>query len=219
MFKATYSVLPMKSWKFGRSDGAQGSFYDSLSSLLDVSRRSFISSLRVAPPSPTSQVKRRRRNVYANLTLFVFSDFIPIYAKWCHFCEVARVSVKVIEINNNTEVNSFSIFQVNLQFSVRFQININGRHNRHSDRFLLKKRGDRSLALLDILKIFHSQLVTKWRHRYLPKTYLWLSAVLLEMSLSQKSCKLALKPSRTSLLSEKLTLKDVCSPSGSLLWK
>ena len=41
-------------------------------------------------------------------------------------------------------------------------------NGRHSDRFLLK-RGDRSLALLDILKIFHSQLVTKWRHRYLRK--------------------------------------------------
>ena len=57
----------------------------------------------------------------------------------------------------------------------------NGRHGRYSDWFLLEKRGDRSLALLNILKIFHSQLVTKWRHRYLPKTYLWLSAVLLEI--------------------------------------
>ena len=57
----------------------------------------------------------------------------------------------------------------------------NGRHGRYSERFLLEKRGDRSLALLNILKIFHSQLVTKWRHRYLPKTYLWLSAVLLEI--------------------------------------
>ena len=32
----------------------------------------------------------------------------------------------------------------------------NGRHNRYSDRFLLEKRGDRSLTLHDILKIFHS---------------------------------------------------------------
>ena len=157
------------------------------------------------------------------------------------FCEVARVSVKVIEINNNTEVNSFSIFRVNFQFSVRFEINIllcpaaghglnkfaaplterpkveggqsswpkyikmvhlvfcesfNGRYNRYSDRFLLEKRSDPLLALLDILKIFHSQMVTRWRHRYLPKTYLWLSAVFLEMSLSQKSRKLALKPCR-----------------------
>ena len=34
---------------------------------------------------------------------------------------MARVSKKVIEINNKTEVNSFSIFRVNLQFSGRFQ--------------------------------------------------------------------------------------------------
>ena len=93
----------------------------------------------------------------------------------------------------------------------------NGRYNRYSDRFLREKRGDRSLALLDILKIFHSQLVTKWRHRYLPKTYLLLSAVLFEMSLSQKSRKLALKPCLTSLLPEKLTMKDFCSPSGLLV--
>ena len=93
----------------------------------------------------------------------------------------------------------------------------NGRHGRYSDRFLQEKRGDWSLALLNILKIFHSQFVTKWRHRYLPKTYLWLSAVLLEMSLSQKSRKLALKPCRTSLSSEKLTMKEFCSTSASLV--
>ena len=54
MGKATYS-LPIKNWKFGFSDGVQGSIYDSLSSLLDVSRRSLISSLRVAVPSPNPQ--------------------------------------------------------------------------------------------------------------------------------------------------------------------
>ena len=102
---------------------------------------------------------------------------------------------------------------VHLVFSESF----NGRYNRYSDRFLREKRGDRSLALLDILKIFHSQLVTKWRHRYLPKTYLLLSAVLFEMSLSQKSRKLALKPCLTSLLPEKLAMKDFCSPSGLLV--
>ena len=37
----------------------------------------------------------------------------------------------------------------------------------YNDRFLPEKRGDRSLMLFDILKIFHSQLVTKRRHRYL----------------------------------------------------
>ena len=83
----------------------------------------------------------------------------------------------------------------------------NGRHNKGSDRFLQERRGDRSLALLDIIKIFHRQLVTEQRHRYLRKRYLLLSAVLLEMSLSQKSRKLALKPHCKSLLSEKLTVK------------
>ena len=87
----------------------------------------------------------------------------------------------------------------------------NGRHNKYSDHFLLEERGDRSLALLDILKIFYSQLVTKRRHRYLRETYLWLSAVLLEMSPSQMSRKLALKPRLKSLLSEKLTVKAFCS--------
>ena len=83
-----------------------------------------------------------------------------------------------------------------------------GRHNRYSDRFLLEKRGDQSLALLNISKIFYSQLVTKRRHRYLRKTYQWLSAIVLEMSPSQKSRKLSLKPRRRSLLSEKLTIVD-----------
>ena len=83
-----------------------------------------------------------------------------------------------------------------------------GRHNRYSDRFLLEKRGDRSLALHDISKIFYSQLVTKRRHRYLRKTYLWLFAILLKMSPSQKSRKVSLKPRRRSLLSEKLTIVD-----------
>ena len=82
--------------------------------------------------------------------------------------------------------------------------------------FLLKKRDVRSLALLNILKIFHSQLVTKPSHHYLRKTYLWLFDVLLEMSLSQKWHKLALKPRRRSLLFERLTLNAFCSPSGSL---
>ena len=75
------SYLKQQSWKFGHSDGALGSFDDFLSSLLDVSWRSLISSLRVAVPSPTPKVKRRRGNVYANLTLIVFRDFILIYAK------------------------------------------------------------------------------------------------------------------------------------------
>ena len=60
----------------------------------------------------------------------------------------------------------------------------NWRHNKYSDRFLLEERGDRSRALLDILWIFRSQLVTGRRHRYLRKTYLLLSADLFEMSLS-----------------------------------
>ena len=49
--------------------------------------------------------------------------------------------------------------------------------------FFKRKGGDRSLALLDIRKILRSGLVTKRRHLYLRKTYLRLSAVLLEMSL------------------------------------
>ena len=67
-----------------------------------------------------------RGNVHANLTLIVFREVTLIYAKQCHllifFYEVARVSVKVIEINNYIEVNLFSIFLVNLQFSDRVQI-------------------------------------------------------------------------------------------------
>ena len=39
-------------------------------------------------------------------------------------CKVVRVSVKVIEINNNIAVNLLSIFRVNLQFSAQFQIHI-----------------------------------------------------------------------------------------------
>ena len=38
------------------------------------------------------------------------------------FYEVARVTVKVVELNNNIEMNSFPIFRVNLQFSVRVQL-------------------------------------------------------------------------------------------------
>ena len=38
------------------------------------------------------------------------------------FYEVARVTVKVVELNNNIEINSFPIFRVNLQFSVRVQL-------------------------------------------------------------------------------------------------
>ena len=38
------------------------------------------------------------------------------------FYEVTRVTVKVIELNNNIEMNSFSIFRINLQFSVRVQL-------------------------------------------------------------------------------------------------
>ena len=83
------------------------------------------------------------------------------------------------------------------------------RHKKCGDRFLLEKRGDRSPALLDTLKIFHSQLVMKLRHRYLRKTYLWLSAVLLEMSLSQKSRKLAIKPRRRSPLSKNLKVDSL----------
>ena len=40
-----------------------------------------------------------------------------------------------------------------------FYESFNGRHNKYSDRFLLERRGDRSLVLLDIIKIFHRQLV------------------------------------------------------------
>ena len=67
-----------------------------------------------------------RGNVHANLTLIVFREVTLIYAKQCYllifFYEVTRVSVKVIEINNNIEVNLFSIFLVNLQFSDRVQM-------------------------------------------------------------------------------------------------
>ena len=50
--------------------------------------------------------------IYAELyTLMIF------FAKW-HV-----LASKFIEINNNIEVNSFSIFRVNLKFSVRVQIN------------------------------------------------------------------------------------------------
>ena len=93
----------------------------------------------------------------------------------------------------------------------------NGRHNRYSDRFSPKENGDRSLALLNILKIFHSQLVKKPSYHYLRKTYLWLFDVLFEMSLSQKSHKLALKPRHRSLLFERLTMNAFCSPFGSLV--
>ena len=61
-------------------------------------------SLRVAVPSPQR---------HSNLCKIISLDNI--------FYEVAHVSVKVIEINNNVEVNSLSIFRVNLQFSVRVQ--------------------------------------------------------------------------------------------------
>ena len=37
------------------------------------------------------------------------------------FCEVARDSVKDVEISNNIEVNSFTISRVNLQLIVRVQ--------------------------------------------------------------------------------------------------
>ena len=37
------------------------------------------------------------------------------------FCGVARDSVKDVEINNNVEVNSFTISRVNLQLIVRVQ--------------------------------------------------------------------------------------------------
>ena len=37
------------------------------------------------------------------------------------FCGVARDSVKDVEINNNIEVNSFTISRVNLQLIVRVQ--------------------------------------------------------------------------------------------------
>ena len=94
---------------------------------------SFKSALLVAyvqpyPPPPRKlKVKQKRGNFYANLTLIVFRDATLIYEK-CRliifFCEVARFSVKVIEINNNTVANLFSIFRVNLQISVRFQIYI-----------------------------------------------------------------------------------------------
>ena len=68
----------------------------------------------------------------------------------------------------------------------------NKRHNKYSDRFLLEKGGDRSLALLDTSKIFYSQLVTKRRHRYLRKTNLELFAVLL--LLSPKVAQTCLRP-------------------------
>ena len=55
-----------------------------------------------------------RGNFHANLTLIVFREVTLIYAKQCHllifFYEVTRVSVKVIEINNNIEVNLFFHF-------------------------------------------------------------------------------------------------------------
>ena len=70
------------------------------------------------------KVKRKRGKFYVNLSPMVFLDVTNL----CKigsidncFYEVARVSVKVIEINNNIEVKSFSIFRVNLQFSVRVQ--------------------------------------------------------------------------------------------------
>ena len=88
-----------------------------------------------------------------------------------------------------------------------FYQSFNGRHNKDRDQFLREKRSDQSLARLVIWKIFHSQLVTKWRLLYLQKTYLWLSDVLFEISLSHNSHKFALKPRRRSLLSEKLTMK------------
>ena len=76
-------------------------------------------------------VKRKRGNVYANLTLMVFHDVTLIYAKILSlhnvfFCEVTRVSEKVIEIINNSELNNNSEFilhfRFNLQFSVRVQM-------------------------------------------------------------------------------------------------
>ena len=105
-----------------------------------------------------------------------------------------------------------------------FYESFNRWQNKYSDRFLLEKRREEkrrngSLVLFDIFEIFHSQLITKWRHCYLQKTYLWLSAVLLEMSLSQKLHKITSKPCHRSLLSEKVTMKAFCSPSCWLVWK
>ena len=60
---------------------------------------------------------------FVNLSLIVFCDVTSRKIMSLDvFCEVARVSVKVIKINNSIVVNSFFIFRVNLQFSVRVQI-------------------------------------------------------------------------------------------------
>ena len=67
-------------------------------------------------PYPPPKVKRKR------VVLCDVTNLCKIMSLNNIFCEVARVSVKVIEINNNFEVNSFSIFRGNLQFSVRVQI-------------------------------------------------------------------------------------------------
>ena len=55
----------------------------------------------------------------------------------------------------------------------------NGWRNKYRGRFHLETRGD--ILNIGYIKDFQSQLVTKRRHRYLLKTYLWLSAVPLEI--------------------------------------
>ena len=74
----------------------------------------------LSPPPP--QVKQKGGNVYENLTPIMFCDFTLIYAKLCTliiFPAKWHVLVwKVIKMNYNIKLNLFSIFQVNLQFSV-----------------------------------------------------------------------------------------------------
>ena len=52
-------------------------------------------------------------------------QFMSVYVSLCKIMSLDNIfvkwHVKVIKINNNIEVNSFSIFRVNLQFSVRAQ--------------------------------------------------------------------------------------------------
>ena len=145
----------------------------------------------------------RSSKEFDHLDLEVFTDFFERQLRCKREGKATLFSVETISSNFNSFAAPFArrpkveggkssqpkyIKSVHLVFCESF----NKRHNKYGDRFLLEKGGDRSLALLDTLKIFYSQLVTKRRHRYLRKTNLELFAVLL--LLSPKVAQTCLRP-------------------------
>ena len=76
---------------------------------------------RTLPPPPKkkkgeTEETGRLRKPDTNRVPWRHSNLCKIMSLDSTFYEVTHVNVKVIEINNNTEVNSLSIFRVNLQF-------------------------------------------------------------------------------------------------------